>query len=149
VSSVPNLPRARQRKRGTAVMETNHVAAQENLTRAFMTFTQAAGSLEKSYTQLQAEVGRLHTELQSANSELERSLEENARMHGYLSRVLENLPCGVVVVSGGDRVQIINPEARRLLQVPADWKPGCVGGFPPGVKNLIAANPQKGFFFEQ
>jgi nitrogen fixation/metabolism regulation signal transduction histidine kinase len=107
VSSVPNLPRARQRTRSAAVIETNHAAAQENLTRAFMTFTQAAGSLEKSYTQLQGEVGRLHTELQSANAELERSLEENARMRGYLSRVLENLPCGVVVVSGGDRVQII------------------------------------------
>jgi nitrogen fixation/metabolism regulation signal transduction histidine kinase len=149
VSSVPNLPRARQRTRSTGVIETNHVAAQENLTRAFMTFTQAAGSLEKSYTQLQAEVGRLHTELQSANSELERSLEENARMRGYLSRVVENLPCGVVVVSGGDRVQIINPEARRLLQVSADWKPGCGGILPPGVQHLIAEIPEKGFFSEQ
>jgi two-component system, sensor histidine kinase FlrB len=149
VSSVPNLPRPRQRARSTALMETNHAAAQENLTRAFMTFTQAAGSLEKSYTQLQAEVGRLHAELQSANSELEHSLEENARMRGYLSRVLENLPCGVVVVSGADRVQIINPEARRLLQVPADWKPGCGGGLPSGVQNLVAENPEKGFFSEQ
>jgi two-component system sensor histidine kinase FlrB len=131
------------------MMETNHAAAQENLTRAFLTFTQAAGSLEKSYTQLQAEVGRLHTELQSANSELEHSLEENARMRGYLSRVLENLPCGVVVVSGGDRVQIINPEARRLLQVPTDWKPGCGGSLPPGVKHLVAEIPEGGFFSEQ
>ena len=49
-----------------------------------MTFTQAAGSLEKSYTQLQAEVGAFARELQRANSELERSLEENARMRGYL-----------------------------------------------------------------
>src|ERR1700687_5440500 len=121
MSSVPNLPSARQRTRSAAVLGTNHAAAQENLTRAFMTFTQAAGSLEKSYTQLQSEVGRLHAELRSANSELERSLEENARVRGYLSRVLENLPCGVVVVSGGNRVQIMNPEARRLLQVAADW----------------------------
>jgi nitrogen fixation/metabolism regulation signal transduction histidine kinase len=130
-------------------METNHAVAQENLTRAFMTFTQAAGSLEKSYTQLQAEVGRLHAELQSANSELERSLEENARMRRYLSRVLENLPCGVIVASGGDRVQIINPEARRLLEVPADWKPACGGSLPPGVQNLIAEVPGKYFFSEQ
>ena len=149
MSSVPNLPRARQRGRSTAVMETNHAAAQENLTRAFMTFTQAAGSLEKSYTQLQAEVGRLHAELQSANSELERSLEENARMRGYLSRVLEKLPCGVVVVSGGDKVQIINPEARRLLEVPGDWKPERGGGLPPGVHNLVAELPDEGFFSEQ
>ena len=149
MSSVPNLPRPRQRARSTALMETNHAAAQENLTRAFMTFTQAAGSLEKSYTQLQAEVGRLHTELQSANAELERSLEENARMRGYLARVLEKLPCGVVVVSGGAQVQIINPEARRLLQVPADWKPGYGGSLPPGVQDLVAEIPERDLFSER
>ena len=75
----------------TALLSDGHAAAQENLTRAFVTFTQAAGSLEKSYTQLQSEVARLHVELHERNSELERSLEENARMRGYLTRVLENL----------------------------------------------------------
>jgi nitrogen fixation/metabolism regulation signal transduction histidine kinase len=149
MSMVPNLPRARKRTRSTAVMGSNHAEAQENLTRAFMTFTQAAGSLEKSHTQLQAEVARLHGELHSANSELERSLQENARMRGYLSRVLENLPCGVVVVSGGDKVQIINPEARRLLQVPPDWTPRCDGSLPPSFEKLIADIPEKGFSSEQ
>jgi nitrogen fixation/metabolism regulation signal transduction histidine kinase len=57
----------------------------------------------------------LHVQLQRANSELERSLEENARMRNYLARVLENLPCGVIVVNGERRVQVLNPEARRLL----------------------------------
>jgi nitrogen fixation/metabolism regulation signal transduction histidine kinase len=115
--------------------ESNHAAAQENLTRAFLTFTQAAGSLEKSYTQLLAEVARLHAELQSANSELERSLEENARMRCYLSRVLENLPWGVGVVSDGDELHIINPEARRLLEVPPDWTPRYDGNLPPASKS--------------
>src|SRR5208282_557337 len=122
MSSVPNLPRTRQGTRRAAMAGESHVAAQESLTRAFLTFTQAAGSLEKSYTQLQAEVARLHVELQRANSELERTLEENARVRGYLARVMENLPCGVLV-AGVHGVQIINPEARRLLQVPADWTP--------------------------
>ena len=83
------------------------VVAQENLARAFVTFTQAAGSLEKSYTQLQAEVSRLHAELQRTNSELERSLEENARMRGYLTRVLESLPCGVLVVNGSGTLKAV------------------------------------------
>src|SRR5262249_30146341 len=117
--------------------------------RAFMTFTQAAGSLEKSYTQLHAEVARLHVELQRANSELERSLEENARMRIYLARVLENLPCGVMVVSGRDRVQTINPEARRLLQVPTGWAPGIDGDLPPIFRRLSAAVSGEGFFPEQ
>jgi len=92
---VPNLPKATRQgmRRGvTALLSDGHAAAQENLTRAFVTFTQAAGSLEKSYTQLQSEVARLRVELTNANSELERSLEENARMRGYLTRVLKICP---------------------------------------------------------
>src|ERR1700687_3152101 len=43
----------------------------------------------------------------------------------------------------------MNPEARRLLQVAADWTPGCGGGLPPGVDKLIAEVPEKVFFSEQ
>lgn len=111
-----NLPSTRQRTRSVAVLNPQ-TTAQENLARAFLTFTQAAGSLEKSYTQLQAEVGRLHGELQRTNCELERSVEENAKVRGYLSQVLENLPCGVLVVGGQEKIEMINPEARRLLQL--------------------------------
>jgi signal transduction histidine kinase len=125
------------------------VAAQENLTRAFLTFTQAAGSLEKSYTQLQAEVARLHLELQRTNSELERTLEENARVRGYLARVVENLPCGVLVVSAKGVLQIINPEARRLLEVPADWVLRNRNGLPPTFEAAIAEIPANSFLCEQ
>jgi two-component system sensor histidine kinase FlrB len=125
-------------------------AAQESLTRAFLTFTQAAGSLEKSYTQLQAEVARLHRELQCANSELERSLEENARVRAYLARVLEDLPCGVLVVSADGALQIINPEARRLMHLAADWVPGRrTTGLPETFAKLIAEVPANSFFSEQ
>jgi nitrogen fixation/metabolism regulation signal transduction histidine kinase len=112
---VTNLPTTRQRTR-TAALLNPQATAQENLARAFLTFTQAASSLEKSYTQLQGEVARLHAELQRTNCELERSVQENARVRGYLSRVLESLPCGVLVVGAGETIEIINPEARRLLQ---------------------------------
>lgn len=148
MSTVPNLPRSRQGKRTAAVVGDSHVAAQESLTRAFLTFTQAAGSLEKSYTQLQAEVARLHVELERTNSELERSLEENARVRGYLARVVENLPCGVLVARA-DGVQIINPEARRLLQVPASWTASGSRCLPPTFETLIAQIPGSSFFCEQ
>ena len=157
MSNVPNLPRARQRTRTAAIagdgraagQVAGHVAAQENLTRAFLTFTQAAGSLEKSYTQLQVEVARLHVELQNTNSELERTLEENARVRGYLARVVENLPCGVLVVNAEGSLQIINPEARRLLGVPAGWTSGRGGGLPPAFAAVIAQVPGNSFFCEQ
>jgi len=97
-------------------------AMESGLAQAFLTFTQAAGSLEKSYTLLQSEVERLRGELERANAELDRSLEENTRMRAYLAQVLENLPCGVVVTGGaGQSVQFMNPLARRFLQIPPDW----------------------------
>jgi signal transduction histidine kinase len=146
--TMPNLPRTRQRTISAADTK-GHVSAQETLTRAFLTFTQAAGSLEKSYTQLQAEVARLHRELQCANSELERSLEENARVRAYLARVLEDLPCGVLVVAEHGGLQIINPEARKLLHVAADWTPGDGSPLPPTFAKLLAEVPANSFFSEQ
>ncbi len=127
--SVTNLPSTRQRTRVLAPPNAQ-AAAQENLTRAFLTFTQAAGSLEKSYTQLQAEVTRLHAELQRTNCELERSVEENARVRAYLSRVLEKLPCGVLVVGAAEKIEIINPEARRLLQLDSQRTGGSSAQLP-------------------
>ena len=123
------LPGARQRAPSKAP-ENPQAIAQENLTRAFATFTQAASSLERSYGQLQAEVMRLHAELQRTSSELEQSLEENARVRGYLSRVLEKLPCGVLVAGGNGKVEIINPQARKLLALRDDCKPDLTSGLP-------------------
>src|SRR5579863_1967179 len=125
------------------------VIAQENLARAFVTFTQAAGSLEKSYTQLQGEVSRLHAELQRTNSELERSLEENARMRGYLTRVVESLPCGVLVVNASGTLQIMNPEARRLLGTPVEWVLGDGTRPPKAFVKAIERVPAKNFAAEQ
>ena len=140
-----NLPGTRQRTRTTALPNAQ-ATAHENLTRAFLTFTQAAGSLEKSYTQLRAEVTRLHAELQRTNFELERSVEENARVRAYLSQVLESLPCGVLVVGTGEKIEIINREARRLLEpeLQRAWDNGT--GLPPSfAQTLREASANKAF----
>src|ERR1700731_3402937 len=50
---------------------------ERSLTRAFVSFTEAAAALERAYAQLQAEVGRLRHELEETNRELAASLEEN------------------------------------------------------------------------
>jgi len=129
---------ARSKPRAIAVEAQSQSAAQESLTRAFLTFTQAAGSLEKSYAQLQAEVSRLSHELQRTNSELDRSLEENARMRGYLSRVLESLPCGVLVLGADQQVRVLNPEARRLLGLPGNCCEGTREILPEAFAKKIA-----------
>ena len=90
---MPKLPTTRQ-NRLSAGQRRNQAADRKSLERAFRTFTQVAGSLEKSYAQLQGEVGRLRGELEFANTELSRSVEDNARVRAFLTRILEGLPCG-------------------------------------------------------
>ena len=85
------------------------------LARAFASFTEAAGSLERSYGQLQGQVAHLRQELEVTNRDLATSLEENHRIRERLRRILEGLPCGVLVIEAGARISALNPEAARLL----------------------------------
>jgi signal transduction histidine kinase len=85
------------------------------LARAFASFTEAAGSLERTYGQLQGQVGHLRQELEVTNRDLENSLEENRRIRERLRRILEGLPCGVLVVESDSSISNLNPAAARLL----------------------------------
>ncbi|MGB6385662.1 MAG: ATP-binding protein [Terriglobales bacterium] len=85
------------------------------LARAFASFTEAAGSLERTYGQLQGQVSHLRQELEVTNRDLATSLEENHRIRERLRRILESLPCGVLVIEAGARISALNPEAARLL----------------------------------
>jgi signal transduction histidine kinase len=89
--------------------------ARQSLVKAFRSFANAAVSLESSYSQLQAEVARLRHELERANQDLNQSLEENRRIRAYLSRTLECLPCGVLVVDENRKLKLANPAAHGLL----------------------------------
>lgn len=97
-------------------LEAGVIALDErSLTRAFASFTEAASSLERAYMQLQSEVARLRHELEDTNRDLAASLEENHRMRQHLNRILQGLPCGVLVTECGGQVSLANPETRRLL----------------------------------
>jgi two-component system sensor histidine kinase FlrB len=85
------------------------------LTRAFASFTEAAGSLERTYGQLQGQVAHLRQELEVTNRDLASSLEENRRIRERLRHIVEGLPCGVLVIEGGVRISTLNPEASRLM----------------------------------
>jgi signal transduction histidine kinase len=89
--------------------------AEHPLARAFASFTEAAGSLERTYGQLQGQVAHLREELEGTNRDLASSLEENHRIRERLRRILEGLPCGVLVIEAGARISTLNPEAARLL----------------------------------
>jgi two-component system sensor histidine kinase FlrB len=88
---------------------------EQSLRRAFRTFAEVAASLENSYAELQQVVNRLQRELAFSHSELARNAEENRSMRAHLDRILEALPCGVLVTSCDGSITRANPEALRFL----------------------------------
>ncbi len=79
---------------------------QSSLAKAFASFTEAAGSLERSYEQLHQEVVRLRRELQAANTELAeqretaRRLEVLAEVSTVLAHEIRN-PLGTLELFAG------------------------------------------------
>ena len=117
---------------------------EQSLAQAFAAFTEAASSLERSYVLLQTEVVRLRHELEATNRDLRRSLEENQRMRMHLNRILEGLPCGVLVTDANGSVSIANPETRRLLSALAGAAVEPLQQVPVWVQELlddVAAGP--------
>jgi nitrogen fixation/metabolism regulation signal transduction histidine kinase len=92
---------------------------------------------------LQTEVARLSGELERANSELTNSLDENSRVRGFLAQILEWLPCGVLVLDAGQRLRVINPEARRLLMLDPSWLPEQGVALPAVIDRLLAESSSK------
>ena len=110
------------------------------MARAFRSFTEAAGSLERTYGQLQGQVAHLRQELEVTNRNLTVSLEENRRMRERLRRILEGLPCGVLVLEGEKRIATLNPEARRLFGGNFD----SVDKLPPALARALASARESG-----
>jgi signal transduction histidine kinase len=82
---------------------------------AFNAFMATADRMEASYSHLQGEVARLRRELEERNAALTKSLAENKNIRTALKRILDALPCGVIVIDANDGIVLVNPEAGRLL----------------------------------
>src|SRR5208283_3670308 len=106
-------------------------------------------ALETTYAKLQAEVGRLRDELEKKNRSLAQSLEENQRMRAYLARIVEGLPCGVLVFDSGRNLRMINPAASRLLNTGSEDSSSPEASVPRLLGSLLAALPKEEFSHEQ
>jgi two-component system sensor histidine kinase FlrB len=124
-------------------------SARRALAAAFASFNQTAGALESTYTKLQAEVGRLRHELEDKNRSLAQSLEENQRMRTYLARIVEGLPCGVVVFDAGMKLRMINPAASHLLSAENEKSSTPPTAIPQLLGPLLAELPKEDFSHEQ
>ncbi len=90
----------------------------EELQQAFNLFNQVSEQLTGAYMDLQKQVEQLTHELAVANGELRLQLEEKANLSQRLSRLLEALPGGVVVLDAAGRIVEANPAAFSLLGEP-------------------------------
>jgi two-component system sensor histidine kinase FlrB len=128
-----------------ADIDSPSIEDEQFLLRAFRSFAEAAGSLERSYASLRGEVERLRRELERANSDLAESLEKNRSVRAYLDQILESLPCGVLVVSPDGEITKTNPEAGRLLgtDLPAVG-PASAASLPDSVRRLLESAREEG-----
>ena len=106
------------------------------LAEAFKAFMATADRMEASYSQLQGEVARLRRELEERNAALTQSLAENKNIRAALKRILDALPCGVIVLDANDGIVLVNPEAGRLLGTPADAA-SLLQQFPAHIQALL------------
>jgi len=104
-------------------------AKAQDLQRAFDVFNQVSQELTQAYAALQSRVQSLTDELAVANGELRRQYEEKEALSERLSRLLDALPAGVVVVAADGRVSDANPAAVAMLggdPLGAPWQQ-CAG----------------------
>jgi len=116
-----------------------------HLADAFSSFIAAADRLERSHSQLHTEVVQLRTQLEERNRALASSLAENERMRLALRQILDALPCGVAVLeSGNEKFALLNPEARRLLEIPTDRVPTWTD-LPPAIRTMLDSGRCQGW----
>ncbi len=96
----------------------NTPSSPEELQQAFNLFNQMSEQLTGAYMDLQRQVEQLTQELAVANGELRHQLEQKANLSQRLTRLLEALPGGVVVLDGVGRIAEANPAAALLLGEP-------------------------------
>lgn len=129
-SAMPSLLSTRQK-------DLDEASNPAMLVQAFEVFSSAAGSLQHSYDVLQGEVGRLRRELELRNRDLADSIAENERMRARLGHILENLPCGVLVIGSPVELRYANDFARRLLASAAAAN-NSVGPIPAPLTEILA-----------
>ena len=97
--------------------------AETQLTDAFTAFIGAANRLEDTHRQLHDEVAELRKQLEERNRALASSVAETEHMRILLHQILDASPCGVAVLEvRNEQIILLNPEARKLLDIPETGK---------------------------
>jgi PAS domain S-box-containing protein len=90
------------------------VAGADLLGSAFLSFNNAAESLERHYGYLEEKVARLDRDLLEKSVALEKSLQKSSDMECYQANILKSLPSGVVVMDLSGKVISYNKKAEEI-----------------------------------
>lgn len=92
---------------------------QELLKEAFVSFLDASKSLENYFLSLQERIAYLTGELEKANRELKKSLEDKERTNNFLDTVLNSIDEAIIVLDRQRNIIMINRGAEKLLDIDA------------------------------
>ena len=96
-------------------MQNDFQTRSQALETAFQMFNQVSSQLTLSYRELQEQVEQLNAELAESRGERVRQLAEKERLAERLSKLLDALPAGVLLLDSDGRITEYNPVARDLL----------------------------------
>lgn len=85
-----------------------------NLIDAFKYFDKTTTALNQAYRKLEAKIDVLRAELEEKNRLLTGSIAETTRVKNFLSKILENLSSGVVVIDCSGKIIVFNKMAGEI-----------------------------------
>ena len=95
-----------------------------NLIDAFKQFDNATAALNQAYRTLENKIDDLRAELEEKNRLLRGSVAETTRVRHFLSKILENMSSGVIVIDNNEKITLFNKMAGEIT----GFKPESVQG---------------------
>lgn len=92
----------------------------QSLELAFQAFNKLSSELTQTYHALETRVSELTAELEAANAQRLQELAEKERIAHRLSKLLQLLPGGVLVLNARGQIAECNPAAKELLGTPLE-----------------------------
>jgi len=80
-------------------------------------FNRSAAGLQEAYTALQEKFDKLNLQLEEANRDLKKSLDEQERLSNYLTNMLESLSSGVLVIDNDGLITLFNRGAETITGI--------------------------------
>lgn len=96
----------------------------DDLTRFLQSIQNRDFSMRFGHNEIDPSEKKLHTAFHLILDRIQESELERQGQYFYLKSVVENIPTGIIALNEKEEIDLVNPEARALLEIPevANWK---------------------------